>query len=266
VLSRQEVYRALSEHYVGLRLDWEQGNHFKDRFGFILGTGDQMILNPDGRVIRPDEVEPGSRPGVLFGRNGLDTTGAVLEKVLTNHGRKGDSTDLRMEWFFWSQQNARRPGGRYPASVDAIAGFARLPVATVQGRLPEALQDPAFLRWHVRQFIWEHREGEGPAQVTIRRVRDGTPEGVELVLGQFEPDAMSKPAFGQALDAAWLTYMKDRPKVARGYLENPFGGWMRGVADIMIREDEEVRRQAQAGTLLAPGRHPGDTVPYAGRP
>jgi hypothetical protein len=69
-------------------------------------------------------------------------------------------------------------------------------------------------------------------------------------------------ALGKALDQAWLTYMKDRPLNARGYLENPHGGWMRSVKDQMLTEESEIRRRAAAGTLLPPGRAAGQKPPY----
>ena len=82
------------------------------------------------------------------------------------------------------------------------------------------------------------------------------------VIATIKPDELTRQRFGKALDEAWLAYMKDRPLVARGYLENQHGHWMRGMRDIMIFEDEEVRKRAREGSLLAPGRLPGEAVPY----
>ena len=172
MLSRPQVYEKLARSFVCLRLDWEQGNHFKDRFGFVLGTGDQMILDPAGNVLSPQSLDLGDKPGVLFGRHGCDTTGEVLDRVISRHAVIGGKEEFKLDWFLWSVKPTRRPGGRYPASAKAIAGFARLPIATVQGALAEALTDPGFLRWHVRQFIWERGPAEGPGLVTISRVRE----------------------------------------------------------------------------------------------
>ena len=52
MLSQQAVYSRLADHFIGLRLDWEQGNHYREKFGFILGTGDQLLLTPEGELIR----------------------------------------------------------------------------------------------------------------------------------------------------------------------------------------------------------------------
>ena len=64
------------------------------------------------------------------------------------------------------------------------------------------------------------------------------------------------------MDKAWLSYMKDRPLAARGYLENPHGAWMRSVKDQMLSEESEIRRRAATGTLLAPGRKASEQPPY----
>ena len=54
MLSQPEVYSRLAARFIGLRFDWEQGNHYKNKFGFILGTGDQMFLTPTGEAIAHD--------------------------------------------------------------------------------------------------------------------------------------------------------------------------------------------------------------------
>src|SRR6185436_12807957 len=140
VLSNPEVYGRLAKHFVGLRFDWEQGNHYKDKFGSILGTGDQLLLDPSGKLIPPCK---GAR---VYGRHGCDTTAAVLDEVAAKYPAKSD--ELRMEWFWWTTKRSKRPGGSYPVSQTAIAAFARLPIATVDGALPAALRNSDFLRWH----------------------------------------------------------------------------------------------------------------------
>ena len=77
-----------------------------------------------------------------------------------------------------------------------------------------------------------------------------------------EISATRAEELGQALDAAWIEYMKQRPLTARGYLDNPHGKWMRSVGDQMVSEERELRSRAVAGTLLAPGRKPGERPPY----
>jgi hypothetical protein len=69
---------------------------------------------------------------------------------------------------------------------------------------------------------------------------------------------LSNRKLGEALDAAWLAYMKDRPLVAKGYLDNPHGRWMRGQAEQMTTEEQQIREKARAGTLLPPGRRAED--------
>jgi hypothetical protein len=270
VLSQPEVYARLRDHFIALRMDWEQGNHFKDRFGFILGTGDQMILAPGGEPIPPASLGRNARSegdghtGVIFGRHGVDPTPAILDAVIARHPKKNDA--LRIDWFLWTEHPARRKGGKYPPGVESIAAFARLPIAEIHGPIPAALRNDDFLRQHVRQFIWASAAPRPPGEnairengpngnrLTLRRIQDGLPAGRPLLLAQLNADELSPQKFGSVLDSAWLDYMKDRPLVARGYLENEHGNWMRGRRDQMITEDEESRRQARQGILRPPGR------------
>jgi hypothetical protein len=59
---------------------------------------------------------------------------------------------------------------------------------------------------------------------------------------------------GKVLDAAWLEYMKERPTVARGYIDNPHGNWLRKVMEGAHAEEMRMREEAVKGTLLPPGR------------
>ena len=262
MLSKQDVYTRLARNFIGLRLDWEQGNHYKENFGFILGTGDQLLLRPDGELIRPAPPAPDrqGRTSVLYGRNGCDTTGEVLDGVSRQHPVK--SQELRLEWFYWEQKATKRPGGSYPASHTAIAGYARLPYVTVEGPVPPPLEDTAFLRWHVRQFVWVRGPTNGESRLLVRRVKDGLKPGLSTDLAILRPATMTWQQLGKSLDEAWLAYMKDRPLTARGYLENEHGNWMRGQASQMITEDETIRTRAASGTLLPPGRKSGERPPY----
>jgi len=124
------------------------------------------------------------------------------------------------------------------------------------------LESSEFLRWHVRQFIWVRGNTDGGSRITIERVKDGLPPGNSTELAAMEPGKLSIGALGKELDKAWLTYMKDRPLAARGYLENPHGGWMRSVKEQMLSEESEIRVRAAAGTLLPPGRKLGERLPY----
>ncbi len=167
-----------------------------------------------------------------------------------------------MDWFWWPSKQAKRLGGTYPVSYQAIAGYARLPIAMVDGPLPAALQNSDFIAWHVRQFIWVRGIPNSPSRIRIERVKDGLKAGLSTNLASLDPAALSIENLGRQLDEAWLAYMKDRPLNARGYIENPHGSWMRSVKDQITSEELEIRRRAQAGTLLPPGRKPGQSAPY----
>lgn len=85
-------------------------------------------------------------------------------------------------------------------------------------------------------------------------MKDGLKAGLPTELAVLEPWKLSAEDLGEKLDEAWLIYMRDRPYTAKGYLDNPHGGWMRGVAEQMLDEEAEIRRQATEGTLPPPGR------------
>jgi hypothetical protein len=260
VLSKPEVHSRLAERFIGLRFDWEQGNHYKDKFKFILGTGDQMLLSPEGQPIRHEATTRDGRPNVVYGRHGRDTTGEVLDEVSAKFPVK--SEQLKIDWFLWSQKSSRRPGGSYPASHTSIAGYARLPFVVINGPVPSALDDARFLRWHVRQFVWVRGRTNGSTELLVRRVKDGLKEGLPTDLATIDPAHMTWKELGSALDKAWLQYMKDRPLTAKGYLDNPHGRWMRSVAEQMIDEETLMRSHAAEGTLLPPGRKAGEVAPY----
>ena len=252
MLSQPAIYQRLANGFIALRLDWEQGNHFKERFGFIPGTGDQLLLDPDGKLIPPPKA--GAK---VYGRHGCDITADILDALAATN-----ANTLRMDWFWWPSNASRRIGGRYPVAHTAIAGYARLPLAFVEGPIPGALNHPDFLQWHIRQFIWVRGETNAKSRIRIERVKDGLKPGLPKTLALIDPAAMSTLALGHELDRAWLTYMAERPFVARGYLENPHGGWMRSVKDQMISEETEIRRRAVAGDLLPPGRKAKERAPY----
>src|SRR5688572_24313279 len=219
-----------------------------------------MFLTPAGKSISHDQQTKDGRASVIFGRHGCDTTGKTLDKIIAAHPKKSD--DLKIEWFFWRERSSRRPGGRYPAPYNSIAGYARLPIAFVHGEIPAALRDPDFLRWHIRQFIWVRGETNGPSRVVVKRVKDGLKAGLSTELATIDAEKLPNKEIGAALDAAWLGYMKHRPLTARGYLDNPHGKWMRSVSQQMISEEQELRTRATAGTLLPPGRKQSDPIPY----
>lgn len=262
MLSNPDVYPRLAGGFVGLRLDWEQGNRYRERFGFILGTGDQLLLDPEGKPIGHGRPGKEDRRGIIYGRHGCDTTAEVLDAAAARHPQHPGPLHLKLEWFLWPSIPCRGGAGRYPVPFASIAGFARLPIAMVDGPIPPALEDPQFLAWHVRQFIWARGEPGGESRLRILRVKDGLKADLDTDLATLRPAELSRERLGQALDRAWLEYMKHRPYTARGYLENPHGRWMRGREDQMVREEESIRRLARKGTLLPPGRTPGEEPPY----
>ena len=249
MLSNQKLWPALADGFVGVRLDWEQGNHYRDKFGFVLGTGDQLLLKPNGELIPPQD---GKR---VYGRHGEDISAKVLKRARSASKSTAEIKELKIEWFLWPRKpSAKRQTGFYPPPVDAIAQYARLPIAEIEGPVPEALRDREILRKHVRQFIWKRGRPDGESTVRIRRVRDGLPDELNTDLAVLRGEQLEADALGAALDRAWLAYMKDRPLTSRGYLENKHGGWMRKVAPQMLDEDQAIRARASEGTLLPPGR------------
>ena len=52
MFSNPEVRHRLMSNFIGLRIDWEQGKHYKDRFGRIPGTGCQTLLDLDGNPLK----------------------------------------------------------------------------------------------------------------------------------------------------------------------------------------------------------------------
>ena len=259
MLSNPEIYSRLRDGFVAVRLDWEQGNHYKDKFGFVLGTGDQMLLTPAGEPIPHDGPTKENRDQAVYGRHGRDIVGRLLDSVVTQHPPRRPEPPLKIDWFFWPRKtSAARPGGTYPVPFEAAAGYARLPLAIVEGPIPAALRDGAFLRRHVRQFIWVRGREDGPARIVVRRVKDGLKPGLPEQLAALDAMDTNNEQLGAALDAAWLAYMRDRPVVARGYLDNPHGAWMRGVKDQMLEEERLIRERAAAGTLMPPGRSDSD--------
>jgi hypothetical protein len=247
VFSDPEVRRRLAEGFVALRIDWEQGKHYKDRLGRIPGTGCQTFHDLDGTPIR----EFGG-VDAFASRYGRLLTPELLDQVTRRFPPRPDAASLRLEWFLWPTE--RR--GLWPASVDDIAGYARMPQAWIEGPVPAALRNPEFLRRHVRQFIWVRGRPEGPSRIVVRRVRDGLKPGLDPLIAEI-PVGPSEEALGRTLDDAWRTYMKDRPRTARGYCDNPAGRMFAPIRDRMIAEEERVEEMARAGTLLPPGRRSG---------
>lgn len=212
----------------------------KKRHG-LLGTtqGNQVLLDPKGKHI--EGVEPRGR------RYQIDELAALLDRVHKAHpGREGRRDDLKLDWFYVDRFAASARGqlsGSFVSRVD------RKPLAIVEGREADLLSQSEFLRRHVRQFVWERGTTDGPSRIVVRQF-----EPTRADLATIELDGSDAEAVSRQLDAAWLAYMKERPMVARGYIDNPHGNWLRDVMEQVHQEEVEVREAAKAGTLAPPGR------------
>jgi hypothetical protein len=217
----------------------------------MLGSGQQALLDPAGRVLRGWLGRPR-----VYGRYRRTLTAAVLDRVATTYPVASPTLDI--EWFWWTQRPARRPGGAYPVAAATMAALARLPIAEVQGPAAPALTSETFLRRHVRQFIWVRNPEPTEPRLVVRRVPDGLPTGRAPVLATLDPERLSATELGQALDAAWLAYMQERPLAMGGYLAASRNRLLRRTGNRLRAEELALRCWARAGTLLPPGRAAAD--------
>jgi hypothetical protein len=211
----------------------------KKRHG-VLGTtqGNQVLLDPQGKPI--EDINPRGR------RYQIDELAALLDRVHQEHpGHEGRRDDLHLDWFYVDRFAA---GARGQLSGQFLSQVDRKPLALVEGQEADLLSKVDFLRRHVRQFVWERGSTEGPPRIVVRQF---APTRTDLATIDLAADAA---AVSQQLDAAWLAYMKERPMVARGYIDNPHGDWLRDVMEQVHLEEVQVRKSAQAGALAPPGR------------
>jgi hypothetical protein len=206
-----------------------------------LGTtqGNQVLLDPQGKYI--DGINPQGR------RYKIDELGELLDRVHKEYpGREDRRDDLQLDWFYVDRFAASARGqlsGSFVSRVD------RKPLAIVEGREANLLRDSEFLRRHVRQFVWERGRTDGPPRIVVRHFTLTPTDLTTIDLADAGAESVSRQ-----LDAAWLAYMQQRPMVARGYIDNPHGNWLRGVMEQVHLEEVQVRQDAQTGTLLPPGR------------
>ncbi len=253
MFSNPEVRARLADNFVGLKIDWEQGKRYKDQLGRIPGTGCQTVLDLDGTPLK----EYGGVDAFASRYNRV-LTPKILDEIAAKFPAKKPPPALKIEWFLWPT----RRQGMWPAGVDDIANYARLPQAWIEGPTPSALQDSDFLRWHVRQFIWIRGSETGESRIVVKRVKEGLRPGLPTEIAAIPAGEAPHGKLGKALDEAWTTYMKDRPRTARGYSENPYGKMFERIKDDMVGDEEAIAAQAKAGTLLAPGRKTGEKPPY----
>ena len=247
-----EVRTRLAKNFVALRIDWEQGRHYKDKLGRIPGTGNQTMLDLDGNPMK----EFGG-VDAFASRYNRPLTAKVLDDIVGKFPTKDPQPPLRIEWFLWPVERK----GMWPASVGDIANYARLPQAWIEGPMPEALRNPDFLRWHVRQFLWIRGSEKGESRIVVKRVREGMKAEMPAEIAAIDASQPLEKV-GKALDGAWMTYMKDRPRTARGYSENQHGKMFDRIKDDMSGDEDAIAERAKAGTLLAPGRAAGEKTPY----
>lgn len=252
MFSNPELRARLLSNFVALRIDWEQGKHYKEKLGRIPGTGCQTLHDPEGNPLQ----EFGGLDA-FASRYNRHLTPKVLDEVAARFPAKPKQPPLKIEWFLWSPQRQ----GMWPAGVDDISNYTRTPQAWIEGPLPAALLDDGFLRWHLRQFIWIRGKSGGESRIVIKRVREGLKPGLSTELASLS-GAAPLAELGKSLDQAWLAYMKDRPRTARGYAENPAGKMFDGIKGHMIGQEDALAAQAAAGTLPAPGRRAGERAPY----
>jgi len=253
VFSNPDVRVRLMRNFVGLRIDWEQGKHYKDKLGRIPGTGCQTMLDLQGNPLK----EFGGIDAFATRYNRL-LTPKILDEIAARFPAKPQQPPLQIGWFLWSTERK----GMWPASVEDISNYTRTPQAWIEGPMAPALLNSDFLRWHVRQFIWIRGSEKGESRIVVKRVKEGLKPGLPTEIAAVPAGSASLPEVGKAPDQAWLTYMKDRPRTARGYSENPAGRMFDGIKGHMIGQEEALSAQAAAGTLLAPGRQPGERAPY----
>jgi hypothetical protein len=207
----------------------------------LLGTtqGNQVLLDPKGKYI--EGIQPRGR------RYQIDELASLLDRVHKEYpGHEDRRDDLKLEWFYVDRFAASARGqlsGSFVSQVD------RKPLAIVEGQEAKWSKNSEFLRRHARQFIWERGTTDGPPRIVLRQF---APARTDLATIDLAADNVAKAS--EQMDAAWLSYMKGRPMVARGYIDNAHGNWLRGVMEQVHLEEVQVRKAAEAGSLVPPGR------------
>jgi hypothetical protein len=237
VVSHPEVNRRLRE-FVCVRLDHEQMQRLKDQLK-VPTQGNQVLFNSLGQYI------PGTDPRGK--RYEVEEFVELLDRTLAEHRVESPQSDeLRLKWFFWNPEDQGLP--RY-FGAESICRLDRKPLLTLDGPPPDWLDEPQFLRKHLRQFIWKRGERDAGPRLTIVQLEPRRRE-----LASVDLEGISPEGLGEILDRAWIEYMQERPMTARGYFDNPHGNWLRRVMERAHDEELRLRRQAEQGVLAPPGR------------
>jgi hypothetical protein len=234
VVSDPEVNRRLRE-FVCVRMDWEQMQRHKSRWP-TPEQGNQVLLTPQGDPLHGTPPRGKRYP--------IPELVARLDAALEQHPPRHDRLDL--DWFFW---NPEQQGYPPVFGAEFISRLDRKPLLEVSGPVPGWFRNEPFLRSHLRQFVWTRGSREGPPRFTIRQLEPEPRELLSLTLSD-----QPRRQLTEALDEAWLRYMRSRPLVARGYIDNPHGAWLRPVMERAHQEEVELQRLALQGKLTPPGR------------
>jgi hypothetical protein len=235
-----DAIRTRLENFVCARLGWEAMQQAKNRHGLVGTTqGNQVLLDPQGKYL--EGLDPRGK------RYEIKELVAELNRIHEQYpGHTGRRDDLKLEWFYvdrFAKEARGQLDGQFVSKVD------RKPLVMVEGRASSLLQDQEFLRRHVRSFIWERQVADDAPRLTVWQFEPTRKELVTIDLSSASMEEVSRQ-----LDAAWLAYMQDRPMLARGYIDNAHGKWLRAVMEEVYREEVQLRDAATAGTLLPPGR------------
>ena len=265
------MVQPLSAHYVAVRLDyWQlfQGENstqpgpFLRKVGYKgLDTGGQVILTPSGKLIE----------GHRSWKNNNGFTARELRAIAAKYSSDRDRKEmLRLSWFLldpvYFNQDLGGNKNQVPTFTSAGGAItearkARRPLVRVDGaaaRLLEANQE--FLERHLRQFWWQRGYARAPARLVVLHSNDFVPgaksNGLTGDCGTNVPKVMANIVLSTGvelnrispvLDACWREYMANRPSNADNL------SFAKENIARFKSVDEEIRRLARSGQLLAPG-------------
>jgi hypothetical protein len=237
VVSNPEVNRRLRE-FVCIRLDHEQMQRLKVHLK-VPTQGNQVLLNFRGEYI--EGTDPRGK------RYKVDELVTLLDRVLAEHPlTAAQKDDLKLAWFYWNVEDQGLPPY---FGAETICRLDRKPLLVIDGDVPEWLDQPEYLRRHLRQFIWKRGEADAAPRITIRQL-----EPRRRDLATIDPADVTPERLSELLDDAWRAYMVERPLTARGYIDNEHGNWLRRVMEGAYEDELRIQDEAQRGVLQPPGR------------